>query len=195
MGLMAKSNYVRIYRASQQVQHDLNLLRTLEDVNGHDVPALAKTSTMEVLEVVAGVAMSRYMDLWIESRYECDYYFCVELKKSRKLKGYLDTVQEALTAAVNAGDTSLTLPKTVGFGAGDMVVVSDGTNMEEVRVKNVDGNNLTLYNDNQLEHNYAAGTLVRASTFWQVIKAQGPEVIGPTRVVTMVHLGRHEAVS
>ena len=195
MGLMAKSNKVRIYRASQKLQHDMNLLRTLEDVNGEDVWALAKTSTMEVLEVVAGVAMTRYMDLWIESRYECDYHFCVELKKSRKLKGLLEVVEEQLVSQATAGATELVLPKTIGFGAGDMVVISDGVNTEEVRVKAVNATNLCLYSDNGLEYTYAAGTLVRASTFWQVIKAQGPEVIGPTRVVTMEQLGRHEAVS
>lgn len=195
MGLMAKSNRVRIYRASQKVQHDLNLLRTLEDVNGHDVWALAKTSTMEVLEIVAGVAMTRYMDMWIESRYECDYHFCVELKKSRKLKGLLEVVEEPLATEADIGDLTLALPKTVGFGAGDMVVISDGTNMEEVRVKGVTAEGLTLYSDNGLEYGYAPGTTVRASTFWQVIKAQGPEVVGPVRVVTMQQLGRHEKVS
>ena len=195
MSLLVPTNKVRIYRASQEYKHDLNILRTLEDVNGEDVWAMIRTSDMDILDITVGLAMIRYCTMHIDSRHDCDYHYALELKKSRVLHGIKEPVQEALAVAATAGALTLTLPKTVGFGQGDMVVIGNGEHWEEVRVKSTTSSQLRLYSDNGLQYSYDTGALVRASSFWQVVKAQGPEVIGPTRIVTLAQLGRHEAVS
>jgi hypothetical protein len=195
VGSIAKTNPVRVYRGSQELTHDLNAILKLEDVNSEDIWVMLRGTQSEIIDMTPGQPMSRRLEMWVDREYDVDFGYFVEVKRARVLSGVREAIEETLSSAVVAAAVSLPVTGIVGFLSGDTLVVSDGTNSEAARVKSVGATTLTLYSDSALNRGYAAGSVVRASRFYQVVDVRVPEELGSVRVVTLMQTAGYGKVS
>ena len=200
------SHLVRVYRGSNQVQHNLNTILQMEDVNGTDIFGIVKKQNDLIVDMgPQAMTAGHRCELWIASDYDLDHGYFVELKRTRVLDGQRVAVEEALTDDVEGGSVVLPVAQTVGFRSGDAVVIV-GAQSESSRVKCLGGSAepysldyaqytaLTLYDDCALSNSYEAGDVVRASTFHRVIDLQAPDATAPYRIVTLLQIAAQGAL-
>lgn len=187
---------VRIYRQIQTREHDLNPIRGLVDVYGADVPAIVKPMQSEVIELVPGAHVARRLELWIESEYDLDVGYLVDVKRTRIGDGVREVVSAELAEATEVGDTTLAVDTVVGFRSGDAVLLWDGDDAwEESRVRSVATGVITLYEDCAVQAVYDEGSAVVASRMYRVEDQRIPEDVGPYRVALLQHVARALAVA
>ena len=172
---------IRIYRPQRSLSHDLNPISTATDILGEDLWAEIRPTTGELLDLTPGGGQLRRLELWLDSRYDLDNGYLVEVKRPRTINGTRSAVEEIAATSLSEGATSITLPRTTGFRAGDHIVVSGGGSAEQAKVKAVAALTLTLYADCALTNAYDAGATVRASRVYQVVDQLQPEEVGPYR--------------
>jgi len=179
----------------QERQHNLNVLRDLEDVYGADVWAVVKPTESEIIDMGVQSDTARRLDLWLESKYDLDVGYLVEVKRTRVLDGTRAALQTTLSADAAVGAVTLSVADETGFRSGDALVVWDEASAwEETRVRSVGTERLTLHTDCALQAAYSTGAVVRASRLYRVMDQRIPEDVGPYRVALLQHVASRMVV-
>ena len=199
------THLARIYRGSLQVQHDLDAIMSLEDVNGEDVFVQVKPQQDTLIDLSPqGIPSAHRCEMWLTDDYDLDRGYFVELKKTRVIDGSREAVEESLLSAVTTGATILRVSTGIGFRSGDQVVISGTEGSESSRLKRVGGIgtigsvtncNMTLYADCALVRGYAAGGVVRASAFYRVVDMPSPAGVRPYKIASLIQVAARGIVA
>ncbi|MHB8994550.1 MAG: hypothetical protein ACYC63_04795 [Armatimonadota bacterium] len=193
------THLVRIYRGALQIQHDLDAIMHMEDVNGQDIFGIIAPLSDTIIDIgPQGIPSGHRCELKLTTDFDIDRGYFVEVKKTRVLDGARVAVEELLTSAVAAGAVEMHLANCVGFRSGDPVIVTDGTHSENSRVKKVaagePGSTLEVYEDCSLSRSYATGSKIRASAFFRVIDMPSPNGVGPYKVAVLLQVAARGTV-
>jgi len=120
--------------------------------------------------------------LWYPPDVDVDLGYLIEVKHAMYYDGRLVAVETTLAADAAAGDTSLPVERAYGFHSGDVVLLSASNTIERCRVRFVDTRNhvLTLYSDTPLQSDWATGSSIRASDFYEVVALERAQIIRAT---------------
>jgi hypothetical protein len=177
---------IRIYRNIMTRHHDLNVTDSQLDTGLVDIWALFKPSGGEIVDMLPGSQPAvRRAELWLDSRYDLDFGYIVQVFRPMVLDGEHMRVSSTLTSQVTAGHTLLRVASTLGFQPGDLCVVT-GTVTEQVKLRSVGATSLTVYTDSELRQTHALGSTVTPCRFYSVLDIKVPEGIGPYRVATLM---------
>lgn len=176
MVLQGATHKIRVFRASRSRKHDLHSVLATEDIYGADKPAIVMESEAEYIADLAGVGgLSVHpARIIVADDVDLDEGYFIEVKKPMVLDGSWQAVETTATSALTTGDTTIAVSSSIGFGAGDQVLVKDENGEELTKVKSVATGTITLYSDVALENNYLSGATVRAARYFQVMAVKWP---------------------
>jgi len=178
---------IRIYRNSRAVKHDLHTVLSLEDTLGVDTAATFIESDSEMITSMDEMGISTHPAKMLLPRgidVRPNYY--IEVKKPMVLDGRWCAVATTASSALSAGDTEIPVVSTIGFEAGDQLLIKDANGEELSLVKSVGDDSLTLYGDVALIRDYESGATVRSSRFFQVVTERWPHQIAGYRTFEVV---------